>query len=88
MSDREAQEREAVQWFSGQMLQKLRENQHKGDWQSMTVIELYAELYGEFTELMEALKKHEPEEIVRECADVANYAMFIADKIRKKEEHD
>lgn len=39
-------------------------------------------LYGEITELAIALRDEDPSRILEEAADVANFAMFIADITR------
>jgi len=58
---------------------KLRRNDHKGGWQHMTPMELLERLEGEVRELRQAIYEGDPLDIAQECADVANYAMMIAD---------
>ena len=58
---------------------KLRENDHKGGWDVNTDQELMWRLLDEMAELRHALTYGDAESIVKECADVANFAMFIAD---------
>jgi len=41
--------------------------------------ELFQRLRGEVDELCEALIKEDSKSILSECADIANFAMFIAD---------
>lgn len=68
------------------MKEKLDENIAKGKtgWRSMETEWLFMRLQGEigemYAELMAA--RPDPEKVARECADVANFAMFIADKVK------
>jgi hypothetical protein len=72
--------RPAVTWFAGQMEKKLQENDHKGGWGDMTFDELYLRIKKEMQELLGAeMMKKSPEDIIRECSDVANFCMMIAD---------
>lgn len=80
---RQREEDEAVRWFSDQMLTKLRENRGKGGWRHETDFSLLGSIANELHELVDALHAGDPKEIARECADVANFAMFIADNHRK-----
>jgi len=67
--------------FLNQMYLKLRENDHKGDWRlELGIPELWELLEDEIEELAQAINSNlGSQEIVRECADVANFAMMIAD---------
>jgi len=67
--------------FLNQMYLKLRENDHKGDWRlELSIPELWELLEDEIEELAQAINSNlGSQEIVRECADVANFAMMIAD---------
>ena len=58
---------------------KLRENDHKGGWQGDTATSLLKRLREETDEVEQALMAWEPELVLREAADVANFAMMIAD---------
>ena len=69
--------RKTVQWFARQMEAKLRENDHKGGWDDCELGWLLRRLGQEVGELRRALKKEK--HVVREAADVANFAMMIAD---------
>lgn len=60
------------------MKQKLRENEHKGYWGDMTLLKLAKLLETEIEELNDAILTKGPMEIIREAADVANFAMMIA----------
>ncbi|MGG4449621.1 hypothetical protein [Brevibacillus porteri] len=76
--------REQVRWFAGQMEAKLQENDHKGGWEKCQFPFLYRRLIEEVQELRVAYEDQSKslEEMIRESADVANFAMMIADKAR------
>jgi hypothetical protein len=62
-------------------LEKLERDVSKGDWKESSLDELSFDLVGEFIELRAEIKRGTPESIVSECADVANFAAMIADKV-------
>lgn len=70
------------------MTEKLRANDHKGGrangWLATPPKVLLARLQQEVDELQEAIRLH-PERVLPEAADVANFAMMIADKADKLE---
>jgi hypothetical protein len=74
--------RPAVQWFAEQMELALGDNDHKGGWTSCTPYWLLRRLRGETQELEREVKKR-GHLIVREAADVANFALMIADKFHE-----
>lgn len=86
--------RPAVAWFAGQMEAKLRENDAKSDWLEMPPDDLFALLLDESDELSGELMQwagwsgagrgSSPERIVREAADVANFALMIADHVGRR----
>lgn len=90
--------RKAVQWFAEEMEAKLRENDHKGGWQGCRFRYLFDRLRQETDELLvaahplqldtiaETLTQDDACKLVRECTDIANFAMMIADNIREKSE--
>lgn len=66
--------------FAAVMERKLDENDHKEHWSNFPISHLSRRLSQELEELRRAIKKNlPPEDIVREAADVANFAMMIAD---------
>lgn len=78
-----------VLWFAGEMEKKLAENRHKGDaagWRKDSPWSLARRIDEERLELLRALNNFDitrPEtvrEIIREAADVANFAMMIGDQ--------
>lgn len=91
--------RKEVLWFAKEMEAKLRENDHKDGWQGCRFYQLFPCLLKERDELLlaalplnldtmnEKLTAEDACELIRECADIANFAMMIADNIRLKREH-
>ena len=97
MAKEYAHPREAVAVFAQEMERKLRENDHKGGWLECEPKWLLKRLRQEAGELERALeifaagdvgdmegerKAAALERIRREAADVANFAMMIADVTR------
>ncbi|MCU5414689.1 hypothetical protein OCE50_27885 [Bacillus wiedmannii] len=80
--------RTEVKWFAEQMESKLQENDHKGGWQDCDCYWLLNRAIKECVELSRELDAHRDlgdnkEKIIKECSDVANFVMMIADKVRK-----
>lgn len=72
--------RPAVKWFAEQMELRLRRNDHKGGWSNCTHSYLKRRLRNEVSELEHELTLVENNEmVIHEAADVANFAMMIAD---------
>lgn len=69
----------AVDAFTECMREKLIENMHKGRWGNCSKQYLMTRLAQEKKELSAALKTEDAEAIVQEAADIANFAMMIAD---------
>ena len=75
--------------FARVMEAKLEKNRHKGDregWLALSFDELYRKMEGEWYEVKtETVRKtlyperYEVGSIVKECADLANFALMIAD---------
>ncbi|MDQ7095962.1 hypothetical protein REC12_20415 [Desulfosporosinus sp. PR] len=81
--------REEVKWFAGEMEKTLRENDHKGGWNTCSQWHLIGRLREETIELEEVLHrarfdKTRLTEIIKEATDVANFAMMIADNALKE----
>lgn len=74
--------RESVRWFAEQMERKLKLNDHKLGWKSCRMEYLTKRLGDECGELRRAVVKNEDARVIDEAADVANFAMMIADKVR------
>lgn len=88
--------REEVLWFAKQMERKLRANDHKGHWSNCDDLYLKRRLREETNELIDAVnrlksyRRTSPDDVawaarmvIREAADVANFAMMIADNSRQ-----
>jgi NTP pyrophosphatase (non-canonical NTP hydrolase) len=83
--------RDEVLWFAKCMEKKLQANDHKGHWSNCTLAYLKRRIREELSELERAVPRdgfysfytsEEVANIVSEAADVANFAMMIADKAR------
>lgn len=72
-----------LDWFKRQMRQQLARprNQDKNDWRALGPDEILSMLRAEIIELEDALATGTPQSVIWECADVANFAMMIADSI-------
>jgi hypothetical protein len=80
--------REPVKWFAEQMENKLKENDHKGGWDSCDIYWLWKRLQDESKELLTAIDLYrdlgaDKNNIIKKAADVSNYAMMIADIVRQ-----
>lgn len=73
--------REAVERFADEMERRLQANDHKGGWQSERKGYLLSRLREEVEELYDAMVVSEADGagVTAEAADVANFAMMIAD---------
>jgi NTP pyrophosphatase (non-canonical NTP hydrolase) len=81
--------REPVRWFAEQMERKLKANDHKGGWDIDELWRLMDRLNQEAQELRRAFNRRPIEsfswqEVIDEAADVANFAMMLADRAREK----
>jgi len=70
---------EAVANFSTHMKHKLLLTRHRPHWDGSSKLFLFDRMKDEMLELGLALDSGERKSIVREAADVANFAMMIAD---------
>lgn len=78
--------RDSVLWFAERMEQKLQKNDHKPGWHGLPDPYFIQRAQGELQELAEALGSGMPaEDIILECADVANFVCMLADKKRTKD---
>lgn len=68
-----------VKLFANAMENELRENDHKGGWQNCEMGYLRRRLRQEVEELCRAVDEGRTKDILSEAADVANFAMMIAD---------
>lgn len=86
--------RDEVLWFAGRMERKLAANDHKGHWDNCDFGYLSRRLHQEAKELSRALQRLKSyagtypvaektvQGVIDEAADVANFAMMIADQAR------
>jgi NTP pyrophosphatase (non-canonical NTP hydrolase) len=65
------------------MEQKLRVNDHKDGWHDCKFDALFERLLEETEELRMALQQRSGLAIIEECADVANFCMMLADRVRE-----
>ena len=77
--------------FVRRMELKLFANKHKGNWHKCSDSYLLNRLEGETIELKDAIQKYKDgkvvwEHIASEAADVANFAMMIADNASRRKE--
>jgi len=93
--------RPVLQWFSVEMEEKLSLNDHKGGWRDCEVDVLIDKMDGEIEELKEVwwqikndysvsedkkfLLEIDKEDLIKECADVANFSMMVADIMNNSE---
>ena len=75
--------RDTIKWFSDVMKDRMMANLDKGGWRQCADSYLLARLRDEVHELDAALQCGEFEAIAHEAADVANFAMMLADPFRK-----
>ena len=71
--------------FADAMEAKLRKNDYKGHWHYTGLQYLSMRLTQEREELRRAVDRGNPEEVLNEAADVANFAMMIADYIERRQ---
>jgi len=71
--------RKSVLWFGEQMEIKLKENDGRQGWGHSDLEWLCRRIADERNELKRAIATKSDMEIIGECADVANFAMMIAD---------
>jgi hypothetical protein len=76
--------RPEVWQFARLMEERLRANDHKGGWKKETAKDLLFRIQDELCELIEAVYK-EWDSVGDESADVANFAMMVADVTGKLE---
>jgi len=76
----EARMRAEVERFADVMEERLKENDHKGGWLTCSSEYLLRRLREEVDELETALTEDSNDDLIAEAADIANFAMMIADK--------
>jgi len=74
----------SVDWFSYLMTSELKKHLSRR-WKHESIAYLEDRLGEELAELCDAMESNQPKDVVeKECADVANFAMMIADVYRQK----
>lgn len=93
-SDQQLEYRKRMSEFGRDMLKKIEDqkNMNKGDWRNIKLPNIdddedlikhyHSRLIDEVDELWDAIAVAKRKGIIAECADVANFAMFIADIAR------
>lgn len=76
--------RSEVLWFANRMEEKLRANDARGGWNRDATTHLMLRMYTQFADLKEAVEKQDHKAAISEAADIANFAMMIADNILKQ----
>ncbi len=76
--------RTEIENFATIMEAKMLLNEHKGGHARLKIDELMKLLHQEVRELKTAVDEKDLKAVALECADVANYAMMIADKVIKR----
>ena len=76
--------RPEVMALADAMEAKLKANDHKRHWRYLGMQTLSMRLTQEREELRRAVEAGDPDEVLREAADVANFAMMIADTVRQQ----
>lgn len=76
-----------LKWFVEWMRNKLAQpkNLAKGDWRNDSDSDLFGRIEAEMRELKTELfdaESPDPEKIIKECADVANFCFMLADFVR------
>ena len=71
--------RPELEAFANVMEARLRENASRGDWRALNFYYLIACLASNLGQLVRAFQVSKPEVVLRSAADMANYAMMIAD---------
>jgi len=80
MKETEEMRKEAVAKFAAAMEKKLLYNSHKGGWRELDYKYLFRRIHEELGELEKAVDaKTKPDIVLDEAADVANFAMMIAE---------
>lgn len=71
--------------FALAMQKELINNSHKQGWMLLSDSQCLNRLSQELRELKKSVRENKPkEEVISECADVANFAMFLAHNYYQK----
>jgi hypothetical protein len=75
--------KDTLKWFAGKMMERLDQNTYKVHWRFMPQSFLLGKLNEQFPKLDKGIKEKDHTEIIRRCANIANYTMMIADNERR-----
>lgn len=75
-----------LEWFKRCMYHELKANLHKGFWGGCSLEFLLKRCNDEHYEMMQALLQFKFDEVIRECADEANFRLMIANLCRTQPE--
>lgn len=67
-----------IGYFVRGMVDKLARNAHKGKWEDVDLKRAVELMHGEIYELMVAVAYEDVDDAVRECYDIANFALIAA----------
>lgn len=70
-------------WFIDEMEGKLAANNNKAHWSEESNARLFSLMMHEMLELIKSYRNMEYENVISECADVANFAYMVADNARR-----
>ena len=73
--------------FVDVMIEKLHKNRHKGHWNHVSLHKAVECIIDETKELIEAIRNNDLEEIHREAADVANFALIVSSVVHRRNRH-
>lgn len=76
--------RTELEQFALRMEHKLQENDNKPHWSGLTMNLLMHELTKKHARLLDAVCDNNHGQIIRHSADLANYAMMLADNAHNK----
>ena len=79
----------SVRKLAAKQIAKLEKNEHKGRWEDMSPMAAFKRLLDEGAELFEAVNNgYSVEEVWSEAADVANFALMLAETYERNSKHD
>jgi hypothetical protein len=85
MSDYSEAYNDLVTWFAKRMYDKLEANSHKRDsYNDVSAEWIWDKIHEELEEIDDALASDLPLDVIQECADLANAAMFLAHLMRQR----
>ncbi len=77
--------RGSLDWFRQRMLDELEFNNHKNGWHHLSTKTLTDGIDKQWFPLLDAIKTNDTESIISRCANLANFAMMVADNAHRKQ---